>query len=271
MRIAWFRGPPAGGGPAGGGRWACLDDRHEVEYLADPVRRHEPRDQHRGIGEVQLLGHVTIAGRLDAEKAAAFREEVASLYEQTDLKEMGLSRKALEYALKGYYYLLEHHRLVRTNILSICDLSQSSRNKRMYIVDLEQKKVLVNTYVAHGRNSGTEYAHSFSNNPRSHKSSLGFYVTEMTYTGKHGYAMKLHGLEKGFNDKADRRNIVIHGSKYVGEDFLKSNKFNGRSFGCPAVPKAEVNDVIESMKSGSCFFIYHPTRKYLTGSKILNG
>ena len=126
---------------------------------------------------------------------------------------------------------------------------------------------MINTYVAHGRRSGGEYAKSFSNRWSSHKSSLGFYVTEMTYTGKHGYAMKIHGLEKGFNDKADRRNIVIHGSKYVGEEFLQSNKFNGRSFGCPAVPNADVKEVIEDMKGGSCFFIYHPTKKYLTGFK----
>ena len=94
----------------------------------------------------------------------------------------------------------------RNNILTICDFSQSSRNKRLYVIDLEQKRILINTYVAHGRNSGTEFAYTFSNSNRSHKSSLGFYVTENTYTGEtRTLAMKLHGLEKGFNDKADRR------------------------------------------------------------------
>src|SRR5450631_2982032 len=141
-------------------------------------------------------------GRKSAEKAA-FKEEVDVLYEQAELKDLGLTRKAFEYALKGYYYLLEHHRLVKTNILSICDLSQSSRNKRLYVVDLEQKKVVINTYVAHGRNSGTEYARTFSNNPRSHKSSLGFYVTEGTYFGNNGLSLKIRGQEKGFNDRAN--------------------------------------------------------------------
>jgi hypothetical protein len=93
----------------------------------------------------------------------------------------------------------------------------------------------------------------------------------MTYSGKHGLALKMHGLEKGFNDKADRRNIVIHGSKYLGEDYLKSNRFSGRSFGCPAVPKDDVQELIEDLKGGSCFFIYHPTKKYLNESKLLNG
>jgi hypothetical protein len=199
-----------------------------------------------------------------------FEAEVSSLYEQIELKQFGLTKKAFEYAYKGYVYLLQHHLLRRKDVLSICDFSQSSRNKRMYVIDLDQKAVLLNTYVAHGRNSGTEYAHSFSNNPRSLKSSLGFYVTEETYYGDHGLALKIHGLERGFNDKANRRNIVIHGSHYVGEDYLQENPFNGRSFGCPAIPFAETEQLIDSIKDGSCLFIYHPTKKYIVKSKILN-
>jgi hypothetical protein len=200
-----------------------------------------------------------------------FETEVSNLYCEINLEESGLRREVFAYAYKGYLKLLDEHRINKNNIITICDFSQSSRNRRLYVLDLETRKILVNTYVAHGRRSGGEYAKSFSNKWSSHKSSLGFYVTEMVYTGRHGYAIKLHGLEKGFNDKADRRNIVIHGSKYVGEEFIKSNKFNGRSFGCPAIPNADVKDVIEDVKGGSCFFIYHPTKKYLQGSKILNG
>ena len=205
-----------------------------------------------------------------ADKKAAFAEEVTLLYEQINLKELGLTRKAFEYALKGYYYLLDHHFLNKTNILSICDLSQSSRNKRMYVVDLEQKIVLINTYVAHGRNSGTEFANSFSNNPSSHKTSLGFYVTGETYYGDNGLSLKIRGLERGFNDKANGRNSVVHGSEYVGPDFLRMNGCSGRSFGCPAVPSDEAQQVIDAIKEGSCLFIYHPTKKYISRSKILN-
>jgi hypothetical protein len=201
---------------------------------------------------------------------ALFQEEVTNLYDQIDLEEYGLSKKAFEYAYKGYLYLLDHHIVSKTNILSICDFSQSSRNKRLYIVDLEQRKVLINTYVAHGRNSGSEFARSFSNNSKSHKSSLGFYVTENTYFGDHGLSLKIHGLERGFNDRANGRAIVIHGSDYVGEDFLQGNRMNGRSFGCPAVPSAESDAIIETIKEGSCLFIYHPTKKYIVKSKILN-
>jgi len=233
---------------------------------------------------VALLGPVTLlrAGggdgknsrtnpnRKSAEKAA-FDDEVAILYEQINLKDMGLTKKAFEYAFKGYNYLLEHHRLSRTNILTICDFSQSSRNKRLYIVDLEQRTVLVNTYVAHGRNSGGEFARSFSNNPSSHKTSLGFYVTGETYSGEHGLSLKIRGVERGFNDKANGRNIVIHGSEYVGPDFLRMNPFSGRSYGCPAIPAEETETIIDAIKEGSCLFIYHPTKKYITRSKILNG
>ncbi len=201
---------------------------------------------------------------------ALFSEEASSLYNEINLKSLGLSQKAFGYAYKGYTYLLQHHSLVRSNLISICDFSQSSRRKRLYVVDLEQKKVVINTYVAHGRRSGSEFARFFSNNPESHKSSLGFYLTEQTYYGDHGLSLKIHGLERGFNDKADSRNIVIHGSEYVGPDFLRWNRCNGRSFGCPAVPSAQTDELIQTIKNGSCLFIYYPTKKYITQSKILN-
>ena len=205
-----------------------------------------------------------------AAKAAALAEEVGMLYEQFNLKELGLTKKAFFYALKGYNYLLDHHWLNNPNILSICDMSQSSRNKRLYVLNLDTKEVLVNTYVAHGRASGGEFAHSFSNSPSSHKSSLGFYVTEDTYFGSNGLSLKIKGLERGFNDRALGRNIVVHGSEYVGPDFLQMNQFCGRSYGCPAVPADDAENIIDLIKDGSCLFIYYPTQRYLVRSKILN-
>lgn len=192
------------------------------------------------------------------------------LNDSLHLDAKGLSKQALEYALKGYNYL-ENKGLINKNpILSICDFSQSSRNKRLYIIDVENKKLVLNTYVAHGRNSGAEFARSFSNAPESLKSSLGFYLTRNTYSGSHGLSLKIDGLEKGFNDKANKRNIVVHGSDYVGTDFLESNSQCGRSYGCPAVPSAESSFVINTIKDGSCLFIYYPTKNYLKHSKILN-
>jgi hypothetical protein len=192
------------------------------------------------------------------------------LYGVLKLKSFGLTQAAFNYAYKGYLYLQQKRLLARASLLTICDFSQSSRRKRLFVIDMNQQKVLINTYVAHGRKSGSEYARSFSNNPDSHMSSLGFYKTESTYYGGHGLALKIEGLENGFNDKADARNIVIHGSDYVGAGFIKNNPFTGRSFGCPAVPANQVNNVINTIKNGSCLFIYHPTKNYLTRSKILN-
>jgi hypothetical protein len=220
-------------------------------------------------GHKHAIGVKAVSSRAAA-KAAAFAAEVSAMYEEIDLQEVGLTKKVFEYALKGYYYMVEHHWLSKTNLLSICDLSQSSRNKRLYVLDLEQKTVMVNTYVAHGRNSGMEYAQSFSNNPSSHKTSLGFYVTQDTYYGANGLSLKIRGMEKGFNDRASGRNIVVHGSEYVGPDFLQMNGVSGRSYGCPAIPADESQEIIDLIKEGTCLFIYHPTKRYISRSKILN-
>lgn len=198
-------------------------------------------------------------------------EEALNLYNEMSLKKLGLSIKAFEYALKGYKNLVERGKVMKDQVLSICDFSQSSRRKRFYVIDMAEKKVLINTWVAHGRNSGGEYARSFSNSPESHKSSLGFYVTGNTYYGSHGLALKIEGLEKSFNDKANERNIVIHGSNYVGASFLRHSPINGRSFGCPALPQKETGKVIEKIKDGTCLFIYHPSKNYIEKSTVLNG
>jgi len=130
------------------------------------------------------------------------------LYDALKLKSLGLTKAAFDYAYKGYSYLQKKGMLARASVLTICDFSQSSRRKRLFVIDVNLQKVLINTYVAHGRRSGSEYARSFSNNPDSHMSSLGFYKTETTYYGGHGLSLKIEGLESGFNDKAEARNIA---------------------------------------------------------------
>lgn len=198
------------------------------------------------------------------------REEAGILYDSMKLKRFGLTKKAFVFAYQGYKHLRERGQLDNKEVISICDFSQSSRRKRLYIIDMEERKVLVNTYVAHGRKSGGEYARAFSNNPESHQSSLGFYITRKSYYGGHGLALNIEGLERGINDRADERNIVIHGSEYVGANYLRNNRVNGRSYGCPAVPAKDTKKVINTIKDGSCLFIYHPTKNYISKSKILN-
>lgn len=207
--------------------------------------------------------HIISPLHIDASKSISVKASL--LYSLLQLEEMGLSRQAFEYAYKGYDLLMTKSRLARTDYLTICDLSQSSKRKRLYVIDLVNSKVVLQTYVAHGRNSGGEYARKFSNKAESFQSSLGFYITQNTYNGDHGLALRLEGLEAGFNDKAYTRGIVIHGASYIGEGTA------GRSFGCPAVPLKDSKNVINTIKNGTCLFIYHPQKNYLQKSKILNG
>ncbi len=199
------------------------------------------------------------------------RFNTEKLYDSLGLEHYGLSKKAWQYALKGYEKLLAKGKIENTDVITICDFSLSSRQKRLFLIDLRNGELILNTYVAHGRKSGTEYARSFSNQTNSHQSSIGFFITSEPYYGGNGLSLRLNGIENGFNDKALKRHIVIHGSEYVSDDFLNSNSFLGRSYGCPAVPEEDIETIINTIKEGSCFFIYYPAKKYLTSSKILNG
>jgi len=196
--------------------------------------------------------------------------ESALIYSQMELDKEGLSEKAFEYAWRGYHNLVRNGSIRNTSVLSICDFSQSSCARRMYVLDLQHQKLLYRTYVAHGQNSGSEYADSFSNEQDSYKSSLGFYVTQKTYYGRNGLSLHLNGVDKGYNDKALKRNIVLHGSAYVGDQYLQNFGTLGTSLGCPAIPAAISGRIIRKVKDGSCFFIYHPTSEYLDHSMVIN-
>lgn len=200
---------------------------------------------------------------------AAIAAVTSLLYDSLHLGKIGLSFEALQYAYTGYLHLRSIGALHNSSVLTVCDFSQSSRKKRLYIIDVDNFKVLMNTYVAHGRNSGLDYATNFSNTPESLQSSLGFYITKDTYTGKHGLSLRLDGQEKGYNDRAEERAVVVHGAEYIGDQRLGSG-YMGRSFGCPAVPQQQVDKVINFIKNGSCLFIYHPSDNYLHSSKLLN-
>lgn len=202
------------------------------------------------------------------ESRAIFAER---LYDSIHLNELGLQKKVLELALKGFNKLSVRGKLNRDSILSIVDFSKSSREKRLYVIDLKNAKLLFNTYVAHGRNSGAEFARSFSNIMASNKSSLGFYITNQTYKGENGYSLRLQGVERNINDKAYRRAIVMHGAAYANEQYLAERGILGRSFGCPAIPMDEHAAIIDAIKGGSCLFIYSPDKKYIKQSTVLNG
>ena len=193
------------------------------------------------------------------------------LYDSTGLGQTGLNKNVLKLAMEGFSKLMVKGRLNKDSILTIVDFSRSSKSKRLYVIDLKNEVLLFNTLVAHGRNSGMEYARSFSNTPSSNKSSLGFYITQSTYRGENGYSLRLQGVERNINDKALGRSIVMHGAQYANPDFLAERGILGRSYGCPAVPTEENAAIIDAIKDGSCLFIYSPDKKYFKLSTVLNG
>lgn len=192
-----------------------------------------------------------------------------TVFENLQLKKLGLSQRAFDYAMQGYKFLLSSGKIRNENILSIVDFSMPSSKKRLFVIDLKNSKILYNTYVSHGRNSGREMASDFSNQPESFMSSPGFYVTRETYIGKHGYSLRLNGEEKGINDNALSRAIVMHSANYVDESLIRSQGYIGRSLGCPAVPEKLHKAIINNIKNGTCLFIYSPSKSYVSNSKIL--
>ena len=172
-------------------------------------------------------------------------------------------------ALKGYYSLKEKG-LIKKEILTLIDFSLSSNTKRLWVINLVTGEVLFQSLVAHGRNTGNEFASNFSNSAESFKSSLGFYSTGEIYTGKHGMSLRLDGLEKGVNDNARARGVVMHAADYVSNSFIKNNVRLGRSLGCPAVPVELSKEIINTIKDKSCFFIYHPSRVSKFGAKSVS-
>ncbi len=195
---------------------------------------------------------------------------VSSMYDSLRLNLMGLSQQAFECAMKGFDYLVKAGKVANDRIISIADFSLPSSKKRLFVIDLDNNTVLFNTYVAHGSNSGAEYANNFSNTPESNQSSPGFYETLHTYIGKNGYSLQLQGLEAGINDNANRRAIVMHGADYVSENFIQARGYIGRSWGCPAVPEKLSKPIIDKIKDGTCLFIYTPGANYVSRSRILH-
>jgi hypothetical protein len=201
---------------------------------------------------------------------ASFSMKAEKLYHTLHSNNLSLPKlESFSKALQGFYQLKEKG-LVSKNILTIIDFSLSSNSKRLWIIDMSTNTVLYNSLVAHGRNTGEEYAKEFSNASSSNKSSLGFYATGEVYQGKHGLSLRLDGLEKGINDNARSRAVVVHGADYVAESFIKTHGRLGRSQGCPALPVGITKEVINVIKDKSCLFIYHPSANYKAATKLIS-
>lgn len=197
-------------------------------------------------------------------KTSSGVSECDSLYQEMQL-EGKVSFQAFEYAYEGYKKL----NIKNSPFLTLVDYTRPSTEKRFYVLDMKFHKILYQTYVAHGRNSGEKYATSFSNQDGSHKSSLGFFRTENTYIGSNGYSLVLDGLEEGINNLAKARAIVIHGADYCSESIIRSTGRLGRSYGCPALPRMFAKPIIDTIKGGSILFIYAQQQDYLANSHII--
>ncbi|TPE42533.1 murein L,D-transpeptidase catalytic domain family protein [Pontibacter mangrovi] len=212
---------------------------------------------------------VVDAAEVAALKEAAFDNHVQQLYTAAGLKAKGLSYDVFEKAVIGFQNFQRLHLASSDkSILSIVDFTKSSSKKRLWVIDLNAKKVLFNSLVAHGRNTGQDKAMQFSNSSGSYMSSLGFYLTDATYYGKHGLSLRLNGMDEGFNTNAMERAIVVHGADYVSDAFVKQYGRLGRSLGCPSVPKEISKDVIEAIKDKTVLYIHGNDRKYT--SRYLN-
>lgn len=204
----------------------------------------------------------------EPKSTATYAEEIYSSIGFDNINK--LQSDVFSKAFLGFTNLKKEGKLDQdAHLLTICDFSLSSAEKRLWVIDLNEKKVLYNSLVAHGKNTGEEFAQKFSNTESSLQSSLGFYITETTYNGSNGYSLKLLGMDSGYNDAAFKRAIVMHGADYVSENFIKNQNRLGRSWGCPAVPRALAEPIINTIKGKNCLFIYYPDEHYLSSSKWL--
>lgn len=202
------------------------------------------------------LGCILVPKEGDRHDSA--RHSVQEAYCSLNPEDIGLTYDAFKYAYQGWLKLQENGNLSSPEVLGLADFTLPSYERRLYLIDMHQMKLIRQTFVAHGKNSGVEWAEHFSNVPGSFQSSPGFYTTGATYSGKHGYSLKLAGVQKGINDLAEPRAIVLHGADYANPEFVKQNGRLGRSLGCPAVPETEASDIINTLKTGACFCIYVP-------------
>lgn len=204
-----------------------------------------------------------------------FSQYVEQIYNTAQLNASGLDLTVFQRAVTGYFNLKASGKVPQySSVITIVDLAKSSCAKRMWIVDLINKELVLNTWVAHGNGSGDDVPSYFSNQKDSYASSIGFYVTDDVYHGKHGRSLKLDGVDEGFNDNARARSIVVHGAKYVSPGTINALGRLGRSEGCPAVSPKVVDKVINTIKGRNVLFIngndYTYASKYLDEAVAIN-
>ncbi|HVR40925.1 MAG TPA: murein L,D-transpeptidase catalytic domain family protein [Thermoanaerobaculia bacterium] len=183
----------------------------------------------------------------------------------------GLKPGVLRLALTASENAAEQGLVKRRDLLTVIDYSIPSTQPRLFVFNLQTRKLLFRELVAHGRNSGDNVTEYFSNSPGSLATSLGLFVTADTYVGGNGYSLRLRGLEEGFNDMAWDRAIVLHGAAYVSKQAIKLLGRLGRSWGCPAVSTKVAHKLIDTIRGGTAVFAYYPEKHWLNKSAFVRG
>ena len=190
---------------------------------------------------------------------AAFEQQIVATYTQARLLSAGLPLETFRKAVIGFYSLQQRGIITAgCHTLTVIDFGRSSTQERFWVIDMGRNRLVHHSLVAHGKNTGADYARTFSNREGSEMSSLGFYVTGETYQGKHGLSLKLRGVDAGYNTNALSRAVVVHGADYVSPEFVRLHGRLGRSQGCPALPVAQAPAIIRTIKGGTVLFANAP-------------
>jgi hypothetical protein len=221
------------------------------------------------LGVILVLSPLGQPSHGNTDGEAGLLLEIDSLYSDMGL-EGTLDKATFRLAVIGFANLCERGALKKFTPLSIIDYTKPSTEKRLTIVDIPGRRLVRTSLVAHGKNSGENFAKRFSDEPGSLMSSFGFFATGETYYGKHNYTLGLHGLEKEYNGNAAERLIVIHGAWYASQEFIDEHGRLGRSWGCPALPLETAAEIIDLIKGGSCLFIFVDDPGYLENSIFLD-
>jgi hypothetical protein len=180
-----------------------------------------------------------------------------------------LDAAVLERALHASSCAARRGLVADSDTLTVIDYTRPSTEPRLFVLDLAAPALLYEELVAHGRGTGENAARRFSNEPGSHQSSLGLFITQDTYIGQHGRSLRLVGLEPGVNDRALERAIVMHGAEYVSESFASLHGRLGRSFGCPVLATPVAQGVIDAIRGGTPVFAWYPDSAWLASSPFL--
>jgi len=248
----------------------CLNPANLNSNSGVSVNRRLPLVRLFYIVAVAVLGSSVLAGAETLANAAGNSATFAR--EHFEGASLGtIDSDVLGLALNAATCAVQSGAVSSPKTLTVIDYSRPSSQERLWVIDLTTRELLYEELVAHGQGSGGFTATMFSNEPDTHRTSLGLFVTDDTYVGRNGYSLRLDGLDKGINDRARERAIVMHGAPYVSEQFVRANGRLGRSWGCPAIRNDIAREMIDRVKGGGLVFAYYPDAKWLTSSKYLGG